>query len=77
MNDLDIIRHIDRLVDEEHRLRRVHSGRVDVAERLTEVEVTLDQCWDLLRQRRSLRIAGRDPADAAVRSASVVERYLQ
>jgi hypothetical protein len=75
MDDLDIIRHIDRLVDEEHRLRG--SPGDDSADRLNELEVTLDQCWDLLRQRRARRDAGLDPDDATVRPESVVERYLQ
>jgi hypothetical protein len=45
--------------------------------RLDELKVSLDQCWDLLRQRRALREAGRDPDDAGVRPAEVVERYEQ
>jgi hypothetical protein len=46
-------------------------------EQLTKINVELDQCWDLLRQRRALRDAGQDPDHAEVRSANVVERYLQ
>ena len=46
-------------------------------ERLNAVEVELDRCWDLLRQRRALRAAGGDPDDASVRDADVVERYRQ
>jgi hypothetical protein len=44
---------------------------------LQELKVSLDQCWDLLRQRRALRQAGRDPSAASVRPAEVVERYEQ
>ena len=72
---------IRRLVSEEHTLRANHTARVgDPAaqvERLQEVEVELDQCWDLLRQRRALRTTGADPDTADVRPASLVERYLQ
>jgi hypothetical protein len=39
--------------------------------------VQLDQCWDLLRQRRARRAAGQDPDAAAVRPADVVEHYQQ
>jgi len=46
-------------------------------ERLGKINVELDQCWDLLRQRRALRDAGKDPDQAEVRPANVVERYLQ
>ena len=46
-------------------------------ERLSKIEVELDQCWDLLRQRRALRDAGRDPKEAEVRPPDVVENYEQ
>jgi hypothetical protein len=46
-------------------------------QRLRAVEIELDRCWDLLRQRRAIREAGGDPDDAQVRDASTVERYLQ
>ena len=46
-------------------------------ERLRAVEVELDQCWDLLRQRRALRDAGADPNQAKARDADTVERYQQ
>ena len=81
MNDDDLIRRIDELVDEEHQLeRRAEPGRPlteDEAARLGSLEVALDQCWDLLRQRRARRQAGLDPDDAAVRPAEVVEGYQQ
>ncbi|WP_350276433.1 DUF2630 family protein [Kribbella sp. HUAS MG21] len=72
---------IRRLVDEEHQLRAYRPGpaleHAAQAERLRAVEVELDQCWDLLRQRRALRTAGADPDTAAVRPENQVERYLQ
>jgi len=46
-------------------------------DRLAAIEVELDRCWDLLRQRRALRSAGADPDDAAVRDSATVEGYLQ
>jgi len=46
-------------------------------QRMQELNISLDQCWDLLRQRRALRDAGRDPDDATIRGADVVEHYEQ
>ena len=80
MNDPQIHGTIERLVAEEHELwEREAAGTAGDADRqrLQEVKVTLDQCWDLLRQRRALREAGRDPDDADVRRPEVVERYEQ
>jgi len=69
------------LVDEEHRLRsRLQAGEITAEEeqqRLRSMEETLDQCWDLLRQRRALREAGEDPGQAKVRPVSEVEGYQQ
>jgi hypothetical protein len=69
------------LVDEEHRLRsRLQAGEISAEEehdRLRAMEETLDQCWDLLRQRRALREAGEDPGQAKVRPVSEVEGYQQ
>ena len=80
MEDVEIVRRISELAEEEHRLERSHSGS-DLSdaerERLRSVEVALDQCWDLLRQRRARRSAGRDPDDAAVRPEATVEGYIQ
>jgi hypothetical protein len=75
MADEEILRRIEQLVDEEHDLRSV--GDAPDAVRLAHVEETLDQCWDLLRQRRARRQYGQDPADTAVRDTSTVERYQQ
>ena len=84
MSDESIAARIERLVAEEHELLgREESDRKDMdsldddRERLRAVEVELDRCWDLLRQRRALRRAGGNPEDAHVRDASTVERYLQ
>jgi hypothetical protein len=84
VSDESIASHIERLVDEEHELRsREQSDSSDTAaldqdrERLRTVEVELDRCWDLLRQRRAIRDAGGDPEDAQARDAETVERYLQ
>jgi hypothetical protein len=78
MDDSDILRSIGELVDEEHRLEGSGVGlSPEEADRLKQVEVALDQCWDLLRQRRARRDAGGDPDDATVRSDSVVEGYQQ
>ena len=84
MSDESIARRIEGLVAEEHELRtREQADSNDVEkleadqERLQALEVELDRCWDLLRQRRALRDAGGNPDDAHARDASTVERYLQ
>jgi hypothetical protein len=80
-DDADIIKRIDDLVDEEHALERAHGdGRSLTKEekaRLKDLEVRLDQLWDLLRQRRARRAAGLDPDDAETRDPSTVEGYRQ
>ena len=84
MSDESIAARIERLVNEEEQLRgREQADRSDPdaqeadTERLRAVEVELDQCWDLLRQRRALRDAGADPNQAQARDADTVERYQQ
>jgi hypothetical protein len=80
MDDAQIFDRIHALVDEEHQLEATHVGEGLSAEgqaRLQEVEVALDQCWDLLRQRRARRNAGLDPEDAEVRDEGTVEGYRQ
>ena len=78
--DQPVLNHIQELVKEEHRLyeqgEQVPLSDTD-RQKLAKVEVELDQCWDLLRQRRALREVGRDPDMAQVRSAQVVEKYEQ
>jgi hypothetical protein len=80
MEDNEIHDRIERLVAEEHELyERGAEGGLSESEhrRLESLQVGLDQCWDLLRQRRALREAGRDPSRASVRDPEVVERYEQ
>ena len=80
MDDGQIHTSIESLVAEEHELwDREAAGKAtsDDRRRLESIKISLDQCWDLLRQRRALRSAGRDPAEADVRSPEVVERYEQ
>ena len=80
MDDAEILTRITDLVDEEHRLEASHVGEGlsdDEQSRLREVEVALDQCWDLLRQRRARRDAGLDPDQAEVRPEGTVEGYRQ
>jgi hypothetical protein len=71
---------IERLVSEEHELwQREGDGGTSEEDRrrLAALQISLDQCWDMLRQRRALREAGRDPDAAQVRDESVVEGYEQ
>ena len=75
ITDDDLLRHIERLVAEEEALYGKHAPEADDAERLKQINVALDRCWDLLRQRRALREYGRDPAEAQLRPAGVVEKY--
>ena len=78
-DDEDIVRQIGALVEEEHRLKNPPGEPLgeDAAARVRDIEVRLDQCWDLLRQRRAKREFGEDPDDAHLRSAEVVEHYEQ
>ena len=84
MSDESIAARIEQLVAEEHELRnRERDERSDARalatekERLDAVQVELDRCWDLLRQRRALRSAGGDPDSAELRDADTVEHYRQ
>ena len=80
MEDDEIHNRIEQLVAEEHELyERGAQGGLNESEhrRLESIKVGLDQCWDLLRQRRALREAGYDPTSASVRDPDVVERYEQ
>ena len=79
MEDKDVIDRINELAHEEHELfQKESSGKATEAdrERLSRLQVTLDQCWDLLHQRRARRAAGMDPAEAEVRDEKTVEGYL-
>jgi hypothetical protein len=75
--DQSILGHIDQLVKEEERLYGQDQLSIDDQERLNNIKVQLDQCWDLLRQRRALREFGEDPDKAKVRPAKIVENYEQ
>lgn len=78
--DQDTLARIHELVAEEKALReQLQHGDITASEehdRLRYVETKLDQCWDLLRQRRALRETGGDPREAAVRPPDQVEGYL-
>ena len=79
MDEREILQRIGHLVDDEHALYRQseaeHGLNDDEVARLRGLEVLLDQCWDLLRQRRARREFGRDPDGAKLRDATTVERY--
>jgi len=81
MDDKEILSHIDDLIATEHDLRaKIADGELSTAverERLRSVEEALDQCWDLLRQRRARREFGENPEEAQVRPAAEVEGYQQ
>jgi hypothetical protein len=81
MDDSQILTNIKNLVAEEHELReKLTRGEVTAAQersRLGTLEESLDQCWDLLRQRRARRDAGENPEDANARPTGEVEDYLQ
>jgi uncharacterized protein DUF2630 len=84
MDDQSLLARIEALVHEEHVLQEQEQGdavREDALDserrRLDSVSVELDQCWDLLRQRRARRDAGQDPDEAEVRDRDTVEKYWQ
>jgi hypothetical protein len=79
MDDGKIMSKIDELAREEHELFEKEShGNANYAEseRLKRLQVTLDQCWDLLRQRRARRAAGQNPDEAELRDEKTVEGYI-
>jgi Protein of unknown function (DUF2630) len=78
MDDKSLLGHIHELVDEEKLLRAAHRGLSGAdRQRLDTVERQLDQCWDLLRQRRAREEYGEDPDSAKERPVDEVESYLQ
>jgi hypothetical protein len=84
MSDETIAAKIEGLVAEEHELRRREEAdstdpdKLEAdQERLRAVEIELDRCWDLLRQRRAREEFGQNPDEARVRDADTVERYRQ
>jgi hypothetical protein len=81
MADDDVLANIQQLADEEHELYERHRAGTPLSDdehrRLNELQVRLDQCWDLLRQRRARREFGDDPTVARARDESTVEGYQQ
>jgi hypothetical protein len=80
MDDRDLLAQIHKLVAEEKQLRSRHVGDGLTAterERLQQIEEGLDQCWDLLRQRRAKEEVGADPNQVKPRPTGEVESYLQ
>lgn len=84
MSDESVLNRIEQLVAEEHSLASREEADAkspealdDHRQRLEQVSIELDRCWDLLRQRRARRDAGQDPDEAHVRDADTVERYWQ
>ncbi len=80
MRDSDVLANINQLVGEEHALwERESRGEATEEDRLRlkRIQVTLDQCWDYLSQRRALRDVRRNPDEAQVRDATTVERYVR
>ena len=80
MDDNQVLARISELVEEEHELLQLEE-RGELTDphhdRMQQLEVALDQCWDLLRQRRARRANQLDPDEAHVRDPEIVERYLQ
>ncbi len=79
MDDQEVIDRINQLAGEEHELFQMESrGEASEADqqRLRRLEVSLDQCWDLLHQRRARRAAGSNPDEATVRDEKTVEGYV-
>jgi hypothetical protein len=84
MDDASILSRIESLVAEEHSVTGSEQGDAPDEQalaadrdRLEQVSVELDRCWDLLRQRRARREAGQNPDDAEARDVETVEKYLQ
>lgn len=75
--DSSVLGRINLLIEEEERLYGKSQLSEEDGKRLGELKVELDQCWDLLRQRRALREFGKDPDTAKARSADIVENYEQ
>jgi hypothetical protein len=81
MDDRQILQRINEMIEAEHELRQRHAAEGagpdhEISNELRTIEESLDQCWDLLRQRRAHREFGQDPEASQVRPASQVEGYL-
>jgi hypothetical protein len=74
--DASVLTHIQRLAAEEHGLFEKEALADEQQKRLAQIQVELDQCWDLLRQRRARREFGQDAARAQVRSPEVIKKYI-
>ncbi|MDQ6645470.1 MAG: DUF2630 family protein [Chloroflexota bacterium] len=80
MEDTELLNNINKLVTEEHELmKQAEGGQLDETKqaRRHELEIKLDQCWDLLRQRRARREFGLNPEEATLRDENTVEHYQQ
>jgi len=77
MDDTNILGRIDEMIAAEHKLRATSDHGPEERRQLRELEENLDQCWDLLRQRRAQREFGADPEAARARPVQEVEGYLQ
>jgi uncharacterized protein DUF2630 len=80
MDDSELLHTIEKLVSEEHELmQQAGAGQLDDTKhaRMRDIEVRLDQCWDLLRQRRARREFGLNPDEATARDPGIVEHYQQ
>lgn len=77
MDETDILSRIHSLVEEEHKLRDSSEHTDETRSRMGKLEADLDQCWDLLRQRRAKRQYDENPDEAEVRPEAQVESYLQ
>jgi len=77
MDDQEVLNHIRSLVEEEHALRTGSGLDSAGQERMRDLEVQLDRCWDLLRRREAREEFGQDPNTESVQSETVVEKYLQ
>lgn len=80
MEDTELLNNINKLVEEEHELmKQAEGGQLDETKqaRMHELEIKLDQCWDLLRQRRARREFGLNPEEATLRNENTVEHYQQ
>ncbi len=73
--DRNVLSHIEELVAEERKLYAKGAISDDDKKQLDKINIELDQCWDLLRQRRGLREFGRNPDEAEARPAKIVENY--
>ncbi|HET9131649.1 MAG TPA: DUF2630 family protein [Terriglobia bacterium] len=75
--DQSVLQRINELVDQEHQMLAREANSEEDQRRLRAMQVELDQCWDLLRQRRALRTVGQDADKAQVRPPEIVEKYEQ